>query len=148
MLTPCCSPIVLFIVQAFIIVAISRLLHLGLSRLRQPMVISEVVAGIIIGPSCLGRIPGFTSSIFPTQSVPYLNLVATIGLVLFLFLVGMEVDFSLFRRNARLSATISFVGMVVPFALGAAVSKGIYDEFIDTEDVNFGTFLLFIGTAK
>lgn len=67
----------------------------------------------------------------------------------FLFLVGLEVDFSLFRRNAKLSISISLIGMIVPFALGAAVSKGIYDRFVGAADaVNFGTFLLFIGTAN
>lgn len=65
----------------------------------------------------------------------------------FLFLVGIEVDFSLFRRNAKLSSSISLVGLVVPFALGAAVSKGIYERFIDDSKVHFGTFLLFIATA-
>ncbi|GAA5971654.1 hypothetical protein JCM11641_000674 [Rhodosporidiobolus odoratus] len=142
------NPLVLFIVQAFIIVALSRLLHLGLRYLRQPRVISEVIAGIVVGPSILGRIPGFTSSIFPAPSVPFVSLVANLGLVLFLFIVGLEVDFGLLRRNFKVSASISLIGMVVPFALGAAVSKGIYDRFVDETTVDFGTFLLFIGTAN
>ncbi|GAA6056311.1 hypothetical protein NBRC10513_005620 [Rhodotorula toruloides] len=141
------NPLVLFIVQAFIIVALSRLLHFFLRYLRQPKVIAEVIAGILIGPSAMGRIPGFTSTIFPAQSVPFINLVANLGLVLFLFLVGIEVDFSLFRRNVKLSTSISFVGLVVPFALGAAISKGIYERFIDDSKVHFGTFLLFVATA-
>ncbi|KAJ8295666.1 K(+)/H(+) antiporter 1 [Rhodotorula toruloides] len=141
------NPLVLFIVQAFIIVALSRLLHFFLRYLRQPKVIAEVIAGILIGPSAMGRIPGFTSTIFPAQSVPFINLVANLGLVLFLFLVGIEVDFSLFRRNAKLSSSISLVGLVVPFALGAAISKGIYERFIDDSKVHFGTFLLFVATA-
>lgn len=94
-----------------------------------------------------GRIPNFTHRIFPTQSVPYLSLVANIGLCFFLFLVGMETDFSVFRRNARASMSISLIGMVIPFALGAAVSKPIYDNFVG-DGVKFGTFLLFIGVAK
>lgn len=76
------SPLILFIVQAFIIVGLSRLLHLGLRYLRQPRVISEVVAGILVGPSALGRVPGFTSNIFPPASIPYVSLVANIGLCL------------------------------------------------------------------
>lgn len=96
--------------QAFIIVALSRILHLGLRYARQPRVISEIVAGILLGPTafgesssrslytlrcrysfsstCTGRIPNFTSTIFPSVSIPYLNLVANIGLTLFLFLIG------------------------------------------------------------
>ena len=60
----------------------------------------------------------------------------------------MEVDFSVFKRNFRSSVSISVIGIVVPFALGAAVSVGLYDKFIDQDKVKFGTFLLFIGTAK
>ncbi|CEQ39973.1 SPOSA6832_01550 [Sporobolomyces salmonicolor] len=141
------DPLVLFIVQAAIIVGFSRILHFFLRYLRQPRVISEVIAGILIGPSAFGRIPGFTSSIFPSPSIPNLNLVANLGLVLFLFLVGLEVDFSLFRRNVAVSSSISFIGMVIPFGLGAAVSKGLYDTFVE-KSKNYGTFLLFIGTAN
>lgn len=68
--------------------------------------------------------------------------------MLFLFLVGLEVDFSVFRRNFKASASISLIGIIVPFALGAAVSVGLYREFVDESKVKFGTFLLFIGTAK
>ncbi|GAA5859102.1 hypothetical protein JCM1840_003752 [Sporobolomyces johnsonii] len=141
------DPLVLFIVQAAIIVGFSRILHFFLRYLRQPRVISEVIAGILIGPSAFGRIPGFTSSIFPSPSISNLNLVANLGLVLFLFLVGLEVDFSLFRRNVAVSSSISFIGMVIPFGLGAAVSKGLYDTFVE-KSKNYGTFLLFIGTAN
>ena len=77
-----------------------------------------------------GRIPGFTANIFPPISLSYLNLVANIGLVLFLFLVGLEVDFSLFRRNVKASSSISAIGMIIPFILGAAVSFGIYDRSV------------------
>ncbi|GJN88307.1 hypothetical protein Rhopal_001272-T1 [Rhodotorula paludigena] len=142
------NPLVLFIVQAFIIVALSRILHFGLRYLKQPRVIAEVIAGILIGPSVLGRVPGFTDAIFPAPSVPYINLVANIGLCLFLFLVGVEVDFSLFRRNALVSSSISILGLVIPFGLGAAVSKAIYDNFVNASEVDYGTFLLFIGTAN
>ncbi|KAK4705232.1 monovalent cation:H+ antiporter-2, CPA2 family, partial [Phenoliferia sp. Uapishka_3] len=142
------DPIVLFIVQASLIVFLSRILAFGLGKLRQPKVISEVIAGILVGPTALGRIPHFTTSIFPAPSLPFLNLVATIGLVLFLFLVGLEVDFSVFRRNFRASASISLVGIAIPFALGAAISVGLYDKFVDESKVKFGTFLLFIGTAN
>ncbi|GAA5926839.1 hypothetical protein JCM10213_002463 [Rhodosporidiobolus nylandii] len=142
------NPLALFIVQAFIIVVFSRLLHVGLKYLRQPRVISEIIAGVLIGPTAFGRIPGFTDSVFPAPSIPFLNLVANLGLVLFLFLVGLEVDFSLFRRNVKLATTISLVSMIVPFGMGAAVSIGVYDHFVDVAHVRFGIFLLFIGTAN
>lgn len=99
------------------------------------------------GPTAFGRIPGFTESIFPQQSLSYLNLVATIGLVLFLFLVGLEVDFSVFKKNATASVSISVVGLLIPFGLGAAVATGLYDRFVDPEQVEFSHFLLFIAVA-
>ncbi|GAA6034234.1 hypothetical protein JCM8097_003799 [Rhodosporidiobolus ruineniae] len=141
------NPLVLFITQAFIIVALSRVLHFFLRYLRQPKVISEIIAGILIGPTAFGRTPGFTATIFPSQSIPLINLVANLGLVLFLFLVGCEVDFNLIRRNFKVATSISVLGLVIPFALGAAVAKGIYDKFVDPSK-SFGVFLLFIGTAN
>ena len=95
----------------------------------------------------MGRIPGFTKAIFPTASIPNLTLVANIGLVLFLFLVGLEADFSILRKNARAGLAISIIGLAVPFGMGAAVSVGVYNKFVDTSQVDFGIFLLFIGTA-
>lgn len=112
-----------------------------------PQVISEVIGGIVLGPSIMGRIPGFTAAIFPPVSIPNLTLVANIGLVLFLFLVGLEADFSIFKKNARSAIGVSLCGLIIPFGLGAAVSVGIYNNFVNTEQVDFGIFLLFIGTA-
>lgn len=70
----------------------TQALSIPLAKLRQPKVIAEVLGGILLGPTAFGRIPGFSKAIFPTQSLSYLNLVSTIGLVLFLFLVGLEVS--------------------------------------------------------
>jgi Kef-type K+ transport system membrane component KefB len=95
----------------------------------------------------MGRIPGFSKAIFPPVSLSYLNLVSTIGLILFLFLVGLEVDISVIRRDWRSGLAISTAGMVLPFALGAAIAVAIYHEFINTETVSFGHFLLFSGVA-
>lgn len=93
-----------------------------------------------------GRIPGFTQHIFPEDSRPYLNLVANIGLCLFLFLVGLEIDAGVIKRNARLSAAVALAGMALPFGLGAALSTQLYKRFID-ESVKFTHFMLFTGVA-
>lgn len=118
-----------------------------LRTLRQPRVISEVLSGIILGPSILGRIPNFTATIFPTESIPYLDLTANIGLVLFLFLVGLETDTRVIKRNARYSVFVAAGGMILPFGLGTGVAALIYDKFVDKENVTFGNFLLFVGVA-
>lgn len=99
------------------------------------------------GPTAMGRIPHFTNAIFPKPSLPFLSLVANIGLVLFLFIVGLEVDFKLMRKNWRAATGVGLIGLIVPFAVGAAVSRGLYDRFVDSEVVGFGNFLLFICVA-
>ncbi|PBK99526.1 hypothetical protein ARMGADRAFT_918876 [Armillaria gallica] len=140
------DPIRLWIIQVGVIVATASLLSLGLRKMRQPKVIAEVLGGIILGPTAFGRIPGFTEHIFPPDSRPYLSLVANIGLCLFLFLVGLEIDAGVIVRNARLSASIGLAGMVLPFGLGAALSYPVYNQFIP-EDVAFTHFMLFAGVA-
>ncbi|KAK0489014.1 Sodium/hydrogen exchanger family-domain-containing protein [Armillaria novae-zelandiae] len=140
------DPIRLWIIQVGVIVATASLLSLGLRKMRQPKVIAEVLGGILLGPTAFGRIPGFTEHIFPMDSRPYLSLVANIGLCLFLFLVGLEIDAGVIKRNARLSASVGLAGMVLPFGLGAALSYPLYKQFIP-EDVAFTHFMLFAGVA-
>ncbi|KAF2089128.1 hypothetical protein K490DRAFT_64333 [Saccharata proteae CBS 121410] len=144
------DPITMFIIQAGIIIIFCRLLHYPLQKLRQPRVIAEVIGGILLGPSVMGRIPGFTETIFPTASMPNLTLVANLGLVLFLFLVGLEVDLRFLVGNWRVALSVGLAGMALPFGLGAAISYGLYNEFRNepgTVAVNFGIYLLFIGVA-
>lgn len=140
------DPIRLWIIQVGIIVCTASLLALALRKIRQPKVIAEVLGGILLGPTAFGRIPGFTEHIFPDASRPYLSLVANIGLCLFLFLVGLEIDAGVIRRNASLSATVALAGMVLPFGIGAGLAVAIYKEFID-QSVKFTHFMLFTGVA-
>ena len=144
------NPIILFVIQVVIIVVFCRVLHYPLSMIRQPRVIAEVIAGIILGPSVFGQIPGFQNAIFPAASIPNLNLVATLGLVLFLFLVGVETDLRFLMSTWRIGVSVSAAGMLLPFALGSAISYGLYNQFRSdpgTVPVSFGTYLLFIGIA-
>ncbi|KAM0211876.1 hypothetical protein ACHAQI_005029 [Fusarium lateritium] len=144
------DPISLFIIQAFIIIIFCRLLQWPLSKFGQPRVIAEVIGGIVLGPSVMMRIPGFKENIFPTESMPVLSNVATIGLLLFLFLVGLEVDTRMFKSNWRVAVSVGLASMVLPFGLGVAVAWGLYEEYGNEgtmKDMEFGTFALFIGTA-
>jgi Kef-type K+ transport system membrane component KefB len=141
------NPIIIFIIQAGVILVFCRLLHYPLSLLRQPRVIAEVIGGILLGPSVFGRIPGFTNAVFPAASIPNLNLVANLGLVLFLFLVGLEVDVRFLASNARVAAAVGLGGMLLPFGLGCGIAWGIYNEFPATTPIAFGTFMLFVGVA-
>lgn len=94
----------------------------------------------------MGRIPGFTQHIFPDLSIPALTLTSTIGLVLFLFLIGLEVDIRLLKRNAKYSLTISAIGMILPFSMGVGLAVPLYRQFV-SDTINFGHFLLFVGVA-
>ncbi|KAJ3869239.1 Sodium/hydrogen exchanger family-domain-containing protein [Lentinula novae-zelandiae] len=147
------DPIRLWIIQVGVIVGMASFLSLGLRKIRQPKVIAEVLGGILLGPTAFGRIPGFTEHVFPSDSIPYLSLVANIGLCLFLFLVGLEIDMSIIRRNAKLSGTVALAGMVIPFGAGVGLSKPLYNQFINTPDsgltgfVQFTYFMLFTGVA-
>jgi Kef-type K+ transport system membrane component KefB len=144
------NPLILFIVQAAIILIFCRLLQWPLSRIRQPRVIAEVIGGILLGPSVMGRIPGFKDAIFPTAGMANLNLVANIGLTLFLFIVGLEVDLRIAINNWKVALSVGVAGMALPFGLGCAIAVGLYKEFSDEPGlvpIDFGVFMLFIGVA-
>ncbi|KAI9793964.1 MAG: K(+)/H(+) antiporter [Piccolia ochrophora] len=151
------DPIIVFIIQASIIIIFCRLLYLPLKRMRQPRVIAEVIGGILLGPSVMGKIPGFSKAIFPVDKshpelgpMQNLTLVANVGLVLFLFLVGLEVDLRLFASNWKVALSVGAAGMLLPFGLGCAIAYGLFNEFPNTEaakPVNFGVYMLFIGVA-
>ncbi|PMD55614.1 uncharacterized protein K444DRAFT_74436 [Hyaloscypha bicolor E] len=96
------------------------------------------------------RIPGFQNAIFPTAANPNLNLVANLGLILFLFLVGLEVNMRMFLSNWRVALSVGLAGMILPFGLGCAIAWGLYNEFRTdpgTVPIKFGVYMLFIGTA-
>ena len=86
------------------------------------------LGGILLGPSGIGRHKPFLDRIFPTYSLPLLSIVANVGLVLYLFIVGMELDPNLLVSNARKAGGIAFLGMAVPFALGVAISDTIFQN--------------------
>jgi Kef-type K+ transport system membrane component KefB len=113
-------------------------------------VIAEVIGGILLGPSVMGRIPGFKDALFPTASMPVLNMAANLGLVLYLFQVGLEVNLRMFVTNWRVALSVGLAGMVMPFALGCAIAVGLYNQFSNepgTVPVGFGVFILFVGVA-
>jgi Kef-type K+ transport system membrane component KefB len=110
-------------------------------------VIAEVIGGVLLGPSVLARIPGFKDAIFPTASMPVLNNVANLGLILFLFLIALELDIRLFTQNWKVAFTVGLAGMILPFGLGVAIAYGLYHQFPSENPLSFGVFALFVGTA-
>ncbi|KAJ1852979.1 K(+)/H(+) antiporter [Coemansia sp. RSA 1822] len=140
------DPLTLFIVQLLIIVCLCRLLHFFLKRLYQPSVISEIIGGILLGPTALGRWKAFSTNVFPKESLVNLNLVANFGLVLFLFMIGLELDPRMLKKNISRGVAISIAGIALPFGLGAAVSYALYSILMDSAG-KFVNFLLFCGVA-
>lgn len=98
------------------------------------------------GPSVFGKIPNFTQSIFPAESITNITLVANIGMIMFLFIVGLEVDLTYVKKNIKIASVVGIGSVVVPFGIGAALSYGLYTEFSDPS-ISFGTFLLFVGLS-
>ena len=98
----------------------------------------------------MGRIPGFTDAIFPAPSMPTLSMAANVGLILFLFLVGLEVDLRLMVSNWRIALSVGAAGMALPFGLGCAIAYGLYHQFREDSGlvpISFGTYMLFVGVA-
>jgi K+:H+ antiporter len=115
--------------------------------MRQPPVIGEVVAGILLGPSFLGRIaPEIADFLLPASVAPFLSVIAQLGVVLYMFLVGLELNAELLHSRAQATLAISHASIVVPFVLGSALSLGLYAT-LAAGGVPFTSFALFMGVA-
>jgi Kef-type K+ transport system membrane component KefB len=133
-----------------VIVVVARLMGALFRRLRQPPVVGEILAGIALGPSLLGQLPGdLPSVLFPLDVRPYLSVIAQLGLVIFMFIVGLELDVALIRGKERAAATISLASVALPFALGIGLAALLHGNHgvVDGEDVPFLAFALFIGAS-
>jgi len=130
-----------------VITIVARLTGALFKRLRQPRVIGEVLAGICLGPSVLGRLaPDASAFLLPASIAPFLEIVAQVGIVLFMFLVGVELDPARLRHRAHATLAISHASIVVPFLLGASLALWLYPK-VSSSDVRFDVFALFLGVS-
>ncbi len=135
------------LLQIAIIVAIARLFGWLFRRLHQPQVIGEMVAGIALGPSLLGSVaPGISTALFPTESLIALNTVSQVGVLLFLFIIGLELNLAILRKVGHSAVATSLTSVFAPFILGFAVAFFLYSRLSD-EGVNIIHFSIFIGAA-
>lgn len=137
-------------VDIAVIVAAARLAGAAAKKFRQPAVVGEIIAGIALGPSLLGAFPGdLTTKLFPLEVRPFLNVVAQLGLIMFMFIVGLELDLGLIRGKERTAAVISLSSIALPFSLGVALATLLHSSHsvVQGQAVDFLPFALFIGAA-
>jgi Kef-type K+ transport system membrane component KefB len=116
-------------------------------RIHQPPVVGEVLGGIMLGPSLLGRLaPGTFAHLLPASITPFLSLHAQLGVILYMFLVGLELDGRVLRRSGHTTVAISHASIIVPFLLGSGLALIIY-PLLSSSAVPFTVFALFIGVS-
>jgi Kef-type K+ transport system membrane component KefB len=140
-------PLSLLLLQIVTIVLSSKLLASLLSKIGQPQVIGEVIAGILLGPSLLGYFwPQVSSFLFQPASLPNLNFLRQLGLILFMFIIGLELDIHLLKHKAHTAVVVSHASIIIPFAMGVSLAYFLYVRFAPPH-ISFLAFGLFMGIA-
>jgi Kef-type K+ transport system membrane component KefB len=140
-------PLAILLLQIITIIIVARFFGWIFRKIGQPAVIGEIIAGIFFGPSVMRMyFPEFSVALFPTESLPNLQFLSQIGLILFMFVVGMELDLKVLKNKANEAVVISHASIVIPFTLGIGLAYFIYHQFAPP-GVEFLSFSLFMGIA-
>lgn len=140
-------PLALLLVQIITILFVARLFGWICNRIGQPTVVGEMIAGIVLGPSVVGMFfPEYSAMLFPKESLGNLQFLSQIGLILFMYVVGMELDLSVLRKKAKDAVIISHASIIIPFTLGTGLAYFIYEKFAP-DGVAYLSFCLFLGIA-
>lgn len=141
------DPLAILLAQIITIILVARFFGWVFKKIGQPSVIGEIIAGIVLGPSLLGMyFPEFSAALFPVESLGNLKFLSQIGLILFMFVIGMELDLKVLKNKANEAVVISHASIVIPFALGIGLAYFVYNRFAP-EGVKFLSFSLFMGIA-
>jgi Kef-type K+ transport system membrane component KefB len=141
------DPLAILLAQILTIILVARVFGWVFKKIGQPSVIGEIIAGIVLGPSLLGLyFPEFSTALFPVESLGNLKFLSQIGLILFMFVIGMELDLKVLKNQANEAVVISHASIVIPFALGIGLAYYVYDQFAPV-GVKFLSFALFMGIA-
>jgi Kef-type K+ transport system membrane component KefB len=140
-------PLSILLLQIITIILISRLFGFLFQKLGQPTVIGEVLAGIMLGPSFLGLLfPSAFSFIFPPESLDTLQFLSQIGLILFMFIIGMELDLKLLKNTAGTAILVSHASIIFPYLLGVILSLYLFVDYAPA-NIGFLPFALFMGIS-
>ncbi|AYB34343.1 cation:proton antiporter [Chryseolinea soli] len=140
-------PLAVLLGQIVTIILFARLFGWICNKIGQPSVVGEIIAGIVLGPSLLGMyFPEFSAALFPKESMGNIQFLSQIGLILFMFVVGMELDLKVLRNKAHEAVVVSHASIIIPFALGMGLAYFIYESFAP-EGIQFSSFALFIGIS-
>jgi Kef-type K+ transport system membrane component KefB len=140
-------PVAILLLQILTIIFTARTFGFIFNKIGQPTVIGEILAGIFLGPSLLGMwMPEFSAYLFPKPSLSNLQLLSQVGLILFMFVIGMELDLKLLKNKAKDAVIISHASIIIPYALGMGLAYFLYKEFAP-EGIGFTAFALFMGIA-
>jgi Kef-type K+ transport system membrane component KefB len=141
------NTVVLTLIEVLVVIGGSRLVGWVFRSIGQPLVIGEIVAGIALGPSLLGWLaPDLAGALFPVAAIPFLNVLSQIGLIFFMFLIGLELDPKYLQGNLKTAVVTSGVSILVPFSLAGVLSLLIY-PVLSNNSVSFTAFALFLGAA-
>ncbi|MFM9987952.1 cation:proton antiporter [Flavobacterium sp.] len=141
------NPLSILLVQIITIILVARFFGWVCKKIGQPSVVGEIIAGILLGPSLLGMFyPEFSGILFPKESLGNLQFLSQIGLILFMFVIGMELDLKALRNKAHDAVVISHASIIIPFALGMGLAFYIYKSFAPA-GIDFTSFGLFLGIS-
>jgi Kef-type K+ transport system membrane component KefB len=141
------DPLAVLLLQIIVIIAFARLFGFLFKKIGQPAVIGEIVAGIILGPSIIGAyFPDINHFLFPAASLVTLSFLSQIGLILFMFIIGMELDLKAISKQAYGAVIISHASIIIPFTLGMTLAYFIYLNYAPV-GTSFLSFALFMGIA-
>jgi Kef-type K+ transport system membrane component KefB len=141
------EPMAVLLLQIIVIIFFARIFGFLFKKIRQPAVIGEIVAGIILGPSILGLFfPEVNHFLFPAASLGTLNFLSQIGLILFMFIIGMELDLKAIGKQAYDAVIISHASIIIPYTLGMGLAYFIYKDYVPA-GTSFLSFALFMGIA-
>ncbi|MGC1243987.1 MAG: cation:proton antiporter [Chryseosolibacter sp.] len=140
-------PLAILILQIITIIFTSRVFGFLFNKISQPTVIGEIIAGIMLGPSVFGFFfPEFSASLFPVASLANLQFLSQVGLILFMFVIGLELDVKVVKNQANDAVLISHASIVIPYFLGMGLAYFLYDD-LAPDNISFLSFALFMGIA-